>query len=254
MPRSRTGSRWPRPARPSSTSAASRPGPGADAGRRRRRAAPRPRRRARARRADAGAGEHRHDEGGRRPGRARRGRGHGQRRVRRNRRSRHARRSSPSAGAAYVAMHIARHPAHDAARSRTTPTSSREVGDELRARVDARARRRRRRRARCSPIPVSASPRRPSTTSRCCARCPSSRRASVMPLLVGTSRKSFLAPHRRCRRRRRRAAATTRRSPPRCGASNRVPRSCACTTSPDRGARSSCSRRSDRATPEGMAA
>ena len=81
------------------------------------------------------------------------------------------------AGAAYVAMHIRGTPrtmqqeAHYTDVVREVATSS---GRGSSARSPPASTR-----ARCSPIPASASPRPPSTMSRCCARCPRSRRASA---------------------------------------------------------------------------
>ena len=146
----------------------------------------------------------------------------------------------------------ARHAAHDARRGAATDDVVREVGDELRARVDAAiaagvARRRDSRRSRASD-----SRRPPSTTSRCSPRCPSSRRASRCRC---SSARRASRSSAACSATRRSTRARRRRSRPRCGASCTAPRSCASTTSRASAARGcSCSTRSSARRPQGMAA
>ena len=86
-----------------------------------------------------------------------------------------------------------RHATHHARRSELRRCRARG-----RRRVTGASRRgdrgRHRRSARCSPIPASGSRRRPRTTSRCSRALPELAARVGVPLLVGTSRKSFLAP------------------------------------------------------------
>ena len=176
----------------------------------------------------------------------------GERRLGRDRRSRHPARRRRRGRRVRRDAH-ARNAADDAAARRTTPMSSREVGDELRG-----AGRRARSRPASTPARCFADPGigfaedRASTTSRCCARCPRIAARVGVPLLVGTSRKSFLARDRSATTVG--VGATTPRSRPRSGVSSRAPRSCACTTSPRRARAVALLEALERATPEGMAA
>ena len=88
-------------------------------------------------------------------------------------------------------------------RRAATPTSSREVGDELRARVDAAVARRHRRARDCSPIPGIGFAKTAEHNLALLRALPEIAARVGAPLLVGTSRKSFLAAHRRRRRSRR---------------------------------------------------
>ncbi len=101
-------------------------------------------------------------------------------------------RVAAAAGAGYVAMHTRGTPRTMQQEARYVDVV-REVGDELRRASSGGDATRASTRACCSPTRASDSPRRPSTISRCCARCPTIAARVGFPLLVGISRKSFLA-------------------------------------------------------------
>ena len=87
----------------------------------------------------------------------------------------------------------ARRAPHDAARSRRYDDVVAEVADVPRRTARRGACRGHRGAWRWPRIPASASARPSRTTSRCWPRCPSSARVPSVPLVVGTSRKSFLS-------------------------------------------------------------
>ena len=141
-------------------------------------------------------------------GRARCGRDDRERRLGRRRRSRHAPTWSPSAepGSSRCTCGARR---GRCSTTRSTTTSSREVGAHFAGARRRRGRGRVSRATRSSSIPASGSARRSRTTSHCLRALPRIAATAGVPVVVGTSRKSFLghAARRAAGRRARRSDA-----------------------------------------------